>query len=521
LPDVAVPTSRKTAAVATILALLSRGKDNAPAIGAPNREPLMYAGLRALCVRTAELLTRAGIGRDDRVAIVLPNGPEAATAFVSVAASAVAAPLNPAYRAEEFEFYLTDLGARALILLAGQDSPARTAAASCGVQVLDLTAGTAAGDFTLAVPETTASEAMSPALTRDPQPEDVALLLHTSGTTAKPKLVPLRQSNIVVSAGNIARSLALGPDDVCLNIMPLFHIHGLIAAVMASLSAGGCVVCSPGLNAFRLFTWFDQVKPTWYTAVPTMHQTLLELAPRYAEVLGRGRLRLIRSSSASLPAPVMLALETAFGVPVIESYGMTEATHQMASNPLPPLPRFPGSVGIAAGPQIAIMDTNGALLPTGAAGEVVIRGDNVTAGYEKNVEANAKGFTDGWFRTGDEGVLDGDGYLRLTGRLKEMINRAGEKVSPLEVDEALLRHPDVQQAATFAMPSKLFGEDVAAAVVLREGAAVDAEALRHFVADQLTAFKVPRRIVVVDEIPKGPTGKLQRIGLAAQLNVSE
>jgi acyl-CoA synthetase (AMP-forming)/AMP-acid ligase II len=264
-----------------------------------------------------------------------------------------------------------------------------------------------------------------------------------------------------------------------------------------------------------------EARPTWYTAVPTMHQTLLELLPRFRESLAGGRLRFIRSSSASLPPQVMAALEEGFGVPVIESYGMTEAAHQMASNPLPPAPRFAGSVGIAAGPQIAVMDDAGQFLPAGVPGEVVIRGPNVTAGYENNPDANAKSFTAGWFRTGDEGVLDGEGYLRLTGRLKEIINRGGEKVSPLEVDNLLMEHPAVKQVVTFAMPSRLFGEDVAAAVVLHEGETIDGEALRKFAASRLSAFKVPQRIVFVDEIPKGSTGKLQRIGLAEKLNIKE
>jgi acyl-CoA synthetase (AMP-forming)/AMP-acid ligase II len=303
--------------------------------------------------------------------------------------------------------------------------------------------------------------------------------------------------------------------------MPLFHIHGLIAAVLSSLAAGGSVVCCPSLNAFRFFTWLDEVRPTWYTAVPTMHQTLLELAPRHRETIARGRLRFIRSSSASLPAPVMTRLEETFGVPVIEAYGMTEAAHQMASNPLPPAPRYPGSVGIAAGPEIAIMDDTGAVLPAGAVGEVVIRGVNVMRGYESNPEANAKSFANGWFRTGDEGVIDADGYLRLTGRLKEIINRAGEKVSPLEVDQLLMQHPAVLQVATFAIPSRLFGEEVAAVVVLREGASADVEELRQFVAGRVAAFKVPREIVFLNEIPKGATGKLQRIGLAQRLGLGD
>jgi acyl-CoA synthetase (AMP-forming)/AMP-acid ligase II len=302
--------------------------------------------------------------------------------------------------------------------------------------------------------------------------------------------------------------------------MPLFHIHGLIAAVLSSIAAGASVSCSPGFNAFRFFGWFEEVRPSWYTAVPTMHQALLGLAPRNKEAIAKGRLRFIRSSSASLPAPVMQEMEAVFGVPMIESYGMTEASHQMASSPLPPRPRFPGSVGIAAGPEIAIMADDGTLLPPGGLGEVVIRGRNVTAGYENNPSANASAFTDGWFRTGDQGTLDDMGYLRLTGRLKEIIIRGGEKISPLEVDDVLMTHPAIAQVVTFAVPHAKLGEEVAAAVVLREGESLDEHALRDFAGQRLAPFKVPRRIVFLAEIPKGATGKLQRIGLAAKLGLS-
>ena len=302
--------------------------------------------------------------------------------------------------------------------------------------------------------------------------------------------------------------------------MPLFHIHGLIAATLSSLAAGASVSCTPGFNAFRFFGWFDEARPSWYTAVPTMHQAILALAGRHGDTIARGRLRFVRSSSSSLPPQVMEELEATFGVPVIEAYGMTEAAHQMASNPLPPRPHFAGSVGIAAGPEIAIMDDGGRLLAPGDLGEVVIRGRNVTDGYENNPDANAKAFADGWFRTGDQGVLDAEGYLRLTGRLKELINRGGEKISPLEVDVVLMDHPAVAQCVTFGVPHDKLGEDVAAAVVLRDGAAVTDHALRDFLGERLAPFKVPRRILFLDEIPKGATGKLQRIGLAEKLGLS-
>ncbi len=345
----------------------------------------------------------------------------------------------------------------------------------------------------------------------------MALVLHTSGTTSRPKIVPLTHGNLCASAGNVRRSLALGPADRCLNVMPLFHIHGLVAAVLSSLGAGGSVVCTPGFDAAQFGDWLDEFAPTWYTAVPTMHQAALARAERDGRPLRRDSLRFVRSCSSSLPPQLMAALEEAYGVPVVEAYGMTEAAHQMSCNPLPPGVRKPGSVGLPTGVEISIRDEAGDALPTGERGEVCIRGRNVTHGYESNPKANRKSFTDGWFRTGDEGCLDEDGYLRLTDRLKEIINRGGEKVSPREVDEVLMDHESVAQALTFAVPHAELGEDVVAAVVPRPGTTPDGQELREFAAARLAEFKVPRQIVVVDTIPKGPTGKLQRIGMHERL----
>ncbi|GAB4168908.1 MAG: acyl--CoA ligase [Thalassobaculales bacterium] len=501
-------------AALTLDDLIGAGADDAVAIAAPERPPLSYGGLRRLAARTRASLNGFGIGRGDRVAIVLPNGPEMAAAFVAIGTAATTAPLNPGYREDEFAFYLEDLKAKALVVEEGSNSPAIAVARRFGAQVLTLAKGAAAGDFTLA--GGSPGSAASPGL---PGAEDIALVLHTSGTTSRPKIVPLAQRNLAASARHIAATLGLVPADRCLNIMPLFHIHGLMAATLASLSAGASVYCTPGFNALRFFAWLDDAKPSWFTAVPTMHQAILGRAERNREAIARNPLRFIRSSSASLPPQVLAALEAAFGCPVIESYGMTEAAHQMASNPLPPGIRKPGSVGIAAGPEVAIMDEAGALLPAGATGEVVIRGPNVTAGYENNPAANAGAFTNGWFRTGDQGVMDHEGYLTITGRLKEIINRGGEKVSPKEVDEVLMDHPAVAQVVTFAMPHDKLGEEVAAAVVLREGASASPQEIKDFAARRLADFKVPRQLVILDEIPKGATGKLQRIGLAQKLGL--
>jgi acyl-CoA synthetase (AMP-forming)/AMP-acid ligase II len=501
----------------SIFALLEAGPADAPAIGAPDGvKSLTYGDLAALARRTVETLNSVGIGRGDRVAIVLHNGPEMASSFLCLAAAAATAPLNPGYREKDLEFYLGDLEPKALVLEAGVDSPARATAKKLSIPVLELTADRArgAGWFTLS-----GGEKGTPARGGMGEKDDPALLLHTSGTTSRPKLVPLLQRNLLASAQHIGRTLAITRDDVCLNIMPLFHIHGLIAATLSSLAAGASVSCTTGFNALRFFHWLDEVRPTWYTAVPTMHQAILARAGRHRDEIARSRLRLIRSSSASLPAPVMLEMEKTFGVPVIEAYGMTEASHQMASNPLPPLARKPGAVGLPAGPDVAILDEDWKVLPRGEVGEVAVRGPNVTPGYEANPEANAKSFRDGWFRTGDQGVLDEEGYLRLTGRLKEQINRGGEKFSPLEVDEVVASHPAVAQALTFAMPHDKLGEEVAVAVVLREGATATERELHAFCAARLAGFKVPRKVVFLTEIPKGATGKLQRIGLAQKLGL--
>ncbi|MBI1733151.1 MAG: AMP-binding protein [Gammaproteobacteria bacterium] len=501
----------------TLIELLAgAGRRDDDAICAPGRTPLSYGSLLDQIHATISALNAFGIGRNDRVAIVLPNGPEMATAFLAVATGATAAPLNPAYRSEEFRFYLEDLRAKALIVEDGSESPALAVAAELGIRMLRLRVGAnaPAGSFHLAGEGVVAACHSGPGAA-----EDTALVLHTSGTTSRPKIVLLSQRNLCAAARNIVASLSLTSADCCLNIMPLFHIHGLIAAVLSSLAAGARLYCTPGFNALKMFTWMADARPSWYTAVPTMHQAILARAERNQALVGGLRLRFIRSSSASLPPQVMAALEETFGCPVIESYGMTEAAHQMSSNPLPPGRRKPGTVGLPAGSEIRIMDAAGTLLGAGEPGEVMIRGANVTAGYENNPAANAEGYRDGWFRTGDQGVMDEDGYLTITGRLKEIINRGGEKISPREVDEALLDHPAVQQCVTFAVPHDQLGEDVAAAVVLREGEALDEGALRDFVRRRLADFKVPRRILFLEEIPKGATGKLQRIGLARKLGL--
>jgi acyl-CoA synthetase (AMP-forming)/AMP-acid ligase II len=505
----------------TIHDLIQVGSDDDVAISGIGRSPLTYRDLRVQVEQVVESLNKLGVGRNDRVAIVLPNGPEMAAAFVSIACCATTAPLNPLYTKEEFNFYLSDLGAKVVVVRQGTDSPVVAAAREQKVPVVELCAdeGQQAGTFTLMASDPPPT--LSPVIGGLAAADDVALVLHTSGTTSRPKIVPLSHANVCASAGNIQNTLGLEASDVSLNVMPLFHIHGLMAAVLATLGKGASVVAAPGFDALKFFSWLDQAKPTWYSAVPTMHQAILKRASRNQEIIDRARLRFIRSSSSSLPPQVLLELEKTFGVPVVEAYAMTEASHQMTCNQLPPGERKPGTVGCAAGPEVAIMDESASdLLSQGAIGEVVIRGSNVTTGYENNPQANSECFVDTWFRTGDQGVMDEHGYLTITGRLKEIINRGGEKISPREVDDVLMDHEAILQVVTFAMPHKLLGEEVVAAVVLREGIAADEQGIREFAAQRLAKFKVPRKILILDEIPKGATGKLQRIGLAVKLGIA-
>ena len=503
----------------TLTEWMAAGRDADICLSAAGASSLTYAGLRQLSHYVQQSLNAVGVGRNDRVALVLPNSAEMAASFVTVAACSTSAPLNPAYRADEFEFYLNDLHAKALVVEAGSKSPAIEVARKLGMSILVLhpTPALGAGSFTL---DTSARAPAAPAHPGPALPDDVALVLHTSGTTSRPKIVPLTQRNVCASAKNIAASTRFTEQDRGLNVMPLFHIHGLIAGILAPLSQGGEVHCTGGFNALKFFAQMDEVKPTWYTAVPTMHQAILSRAANNKEVIARVPLRFIRSSSSSLPPQVLAELEATFHSPVIEAYGMTEAAHQMACNPLPPAQRKPGTVGIAAGPEVGIMDIDGNLLKAGDTGEIVIRGPNVTPGYENNDKANAEAFTHGWFRTGDQGNMDADGYISITGRLKEIINRGGEKISPREIDEILMDHPAVGQVVCFGIPHDKLGEEVGAAVVLREGVTATEKELREYVATRVADFKVPRKILLLEEIPKGATGKLQRIGMAQKLGLA-
>ena len=466
-----------------------------------------YESLWAQVGGVADALASAGIRRGERVAIALPNGLPAIVSFLGASTVGTAAPLNPGYRYEEFCFYLEDTAARLLLCPREGADEARRAAAARGIPVLEVDADERGVVGIRGAP--------SDASASDPTPDDVALILHTSGSTGRPKRVPIPHANLAVSAGNTARTYALSAGDVSLCVMPLFHVHGLVASTLAAFLAGGTVVAPARFNPLSFWRLVRDHRVTWYSAVPTIHQLLLSRAADGRRPAGAEHLRFIRSCSAALAPEVMEAMERVFGAPALEAYGMTEAAHQMASNPLPPGVRKPGTVGRGTGVQLGIMDASGALLPPGQLGEVVIKGPNVVRGYENNPEANASSFVDGWFRTGDQGVLDAEGYLRLTGRIKELINRGGEKFSPREVDEVLLSHPAVAEAVAFGVPHPTWGEEVAAAVVLREPQSESA--LLAHCRERLADFKCPKKIHVVDAIPRTATGKVQRRAVAEAL----
>ena len=497
-----------------ILELLENGSPSHIAVAVSGGGPLVtYDQLRRQVDALGAKLNQLGLGRGDRIASALPNGLETIVSFLAASTVGTAAPLNPAYRLDEFKFYLEDTSARALIVPPRNSDEARAAA---GDEVLIIEADLN-GDGQ--VQFSSANNRGAARAFDTPRPDDTALILHTSGTTSRPKRVPLSHANLMTSARNVAETYQLTSDDVSLCVMPLFHVHGLVASTLATLFTGGTVVVPPRFNPLSFWSTVREHEVSWYSAVPTIHQVLLSRTKAGARPSGAENLRFIRSCSAALAPQTMADIEERFGVPILEAYGMTEAAHQMASNPLPPDRRKPGSVGRGTAVEIAILDEAGDLLPIGATGEVSIKGVNVFSGYEGNAEANASSFSHGWFRTGDLGYLDNEGYLMLAGRLKELINRGGEKISPREIDETLLTHPAVAEAVCFGIADRVYGEEVAAAVVLN-GSATEAEVLAHCRLS-LAEFKCPKVIYIVEVIPRTATGKIQRRNVAAAIAKSD
>ena len=474
---------------------------------------LSYKDLKLFINKISKQLAGNGLSNKDRAAIVLPNGPYMASSFLAISSYMSAAPLNPSYKSEEYEFYLKDLNPKIVLVEKNSENPVVDVAKKLKIELCEINPEKdgPSGIFNIYEKESEYSL---------PDENDEALVLHTSGTTSRPKIVPLTNKNIFSSAENISKSLNLSKNDHCLNIMPLFHIHGLIAILASSMKAGASVCASNGFNAIKFLDMAKSEKITWYSGVPTMHQAILLRARRNLEVAKLLKLRLIRSSSASLPPAVFNDLNDVFSCPVIEAYGMTEATHQMTSNPLPPKQQKAGFVGLPAGPEVCIMNENGEVLKQGDEGEVCIKGENVTLGYDNNEEANKTSFTNGWFRTGDQGYFDNEGYLKISGRLKEIINKGGEKISPLEVDNVLMDHPLIDQAVCFGYEDKMLGENIASAIIIKSGETCSENDVLEYAQEKLAKFKIPKKIFFVEEIPKGATGKLQRNVLAKKFGLN-
>jgi len=498
--------------IVEIIARHSRRTPNALAILAPGRTPLTFRALADQIDSAIRALAAAGFRRGSRVALALPDGPEVAVALLAVTGSATCVPLNPALDEASCRAAIQASRIDALIVPAGDDTPAVRAANALTVPIIRLafTPVDPAGTFTLV------SESPRAAVKADaPAPEDVALVIQTSGTTARPKAVPLTHRVLVEPMLSYARRLGLTSADRCLCVTPLFTGAGIRRSLFPVLAVGGSVVCTPGLDGNSFVDWLNDFEPSFYNAVPTVHRAVLAQLDRYA-CAPRSTLRFIVSGSVAMPADVQNRLEAAFGAPVVQAYGLTE-TGTIAEDPLPPGCRRAGSAGLPVDNEFAILGDADAPLPTYEVGEIVARGPEVFGGYEDNPEANDEAFRSGWFRTGDLGYVDNDGYLFVVGRVKEQINRGGFKVAPTAVDAVLLRHPAIRDAATLAMPHPTLGEDVVTAVVLHPGAHVTPQALRDFAFERLSAYMVPSQVILVEELPRTVLGKVKRSELGAIL----
>ena len=495
----------------TIADLLYSSKLNKEAIVVPGFNTMSYGDLLHQVQSLKDDLVCLGITKADRIAVVLPNSIEFVVTFLAVSALATVAPLNPLYKSGELEFYIKDTNAKTLIT---------TKQSGGELDQLDIDGLTkvtvsmeAHGRVVLEGPSRIQESSISDA--NETIQGDVALILHTSGTTSKPKRVPLSHANLISSINHIIDTYSLSDRDVSLCVMPLFHVHGLVASTLSTLISGGTLILPERFNIATFWGTVREYNVTWFSAVPTIHQALIGRMWQKKESFRPNALRFIRSCSASLANQTMIDMEQLLEVPVLEAYGMTEAAHQMPSNPLPPHRRMIGSVGKATGLSVGIMDDSGNFIATGSPGEIVIKGPNVIAGYEGNSEANVTSFSSGWFRTGDQGILDEDGYLTITGRIKEFINRSGEKISPKEIDEILLQYPGVKEAVAFGLPNDVHGEVPAAAVVAYDGIR-ESDLIQHC-RNHMAIFKCPRKIYIVSSIPKTPTGKIQRRIVASKI----
>lgn len=501
-----------------------------PAVIIPNGPQVSYKDLGSIIghIQTAFLNPSSPLYKtatsSNSIAIALPNGLEFIAAFLAVTCSGrVAAPLNSNYKKNEFDFYLQDLQAKAVIVPKGTSKDANKeiiqAARINNTPLIEIWWSNARGriEYEIFCEKSLESlyrsenlptfENFSAVIPGQAHTDDVAMILHTSGTTGRPKAVPLTHANICKSMQNIVQTYDLSEKDRSYIVMPLFHVHGLIGGLLSSLMAGGSAIIPPKFSASVFWSDFDKYKANWYTAVPTIHIILLntELPKKMPH------LRFIRSCSLALAPSTFRKLEKAFKAPVIEAYAMTEASHQMCSNDLPGKGRrTPGTVGRPQGIDLVILNDNGDILKPGQVGEVSIRGENVTKGYLNNPKANNESFTKGYFRTGDQGELSDDGILTLKGRIKELINRGGEKISPIELDGVMLNHPSVDEAVAFGADDEKYGQVVHAAIVLKKGAKMDEKEFQDWMKQQISSFKVPTKVYFTKELPKTATGKIQR-----------
>ncbi len=495
----------------TIHDIISKHNEDSDSILSIHGDKITYGSLLEYIDLNHRILLSNNIGKEDRVAIVLPNGPKMAIALLSIASFCAAAPLNPGYSEKEYNFFFNDLDAKLLITNEEGFEAAKNVALEKKIKIICLKEDSYLFGDKLLKNNLNVKHTINS--------NNHAIILHTSGTTSRPKMVALTHKNIVTNATNISSTLNLNKDDISINIMPLFHIHGIMCSLIAPLSVGSKIITTPQFNALLFYRWLEKFKPTWYSGVPTMHQTILERAKNNLDIIKKSKLRFIRSSSSSLAPNIMNELEKTFNTCVIESYGMTEASHQMTSNLLPPNIRKKGTVGFPSGIEVKIVDNKSNSLKTNKIGEILIKGDSVIKEYIDNDSANKESFLNNWFKTGDLGFIDEGGYLTISGRIKEVINRGGEKISPREIDEVFMLHPSVDQAVAFSIKHPKLGEDICIAIVLKPSSECTVGDLKEFVSSKLAKFKIPKKIMIVDFIPKGPTGKLQRIGLSKKLGV--
>lgn len=454
---------------------------------------ISYQKLSADVKAFQQQLANAGIQAQAAVSIALPNTYEFIVAFIAASwQRAIAAPLNSAYKQSEFEFYIDDLSSAIALVPKGafaQDAAAVRAARRYNAAIAECYYN--GSEVVLDIKEEGKLAGKSAPLL-SAQPEDVALVLHTSGTTGRPKAVPLTHRNLLRTMKNIQATYELSQKDRTMLVMPLFHVHGLLAGFLAPLASGGSVVVPLKFSASEFWKHFTEHKANWYTAVPTIHQILL----KNPIPSPRPDIRFIRSCSSPLSPKTFHELEKALGAPVLEAYAMTEASHQMTSNPLPHVgSRKPGSVGLGQGVEIKILDEAGKEVPQGKEAEICIIGENVTKGYLNNPSANASSFTkNGFFRTGDQGLIDAEGYVFITGRIKELINKGGEKISPIELDNVIAQHPAVSEAVSFAIEDEMYGQDVGLAIVVKEGQTLNAAELKTWLTDRVARFKLPKKV---------------------------